>query len=270
MCILPLGGDSMHNFFIKLKSKITDFGKALRNAFRFQKGNFWDQVLRVGVVLICLVFVLAWVGSGFLFSRGKDTAGNQVLTAEQLSDLVRQELDRLLSDEYYWVMESSITPVYPEEPPVPAPAEPRPEPLEIVEEVEEEVEEVLAISFDRILWPVNGEISTEFGWYRHPVYLDWRYNGGVNLALNGETEVRAVLNGRVESIKPCEHGFEVIVQHGSDWKTVYRDINLLTVSVGETVKENQVLAASSPTKEIFFGLLYQGEPVDPMQYMSLY
>ena len=83
MCILATSGDSMHNSLIK--SKITDFGKALRNAFLLSKGNFWDQVSCVGVVLICLVFVLAWVGSGFPFSRGKDTRKSEVLTAaEQL------------------------------------------------------------------------------------------------------------------------------------------------------------------------------------------
>lgn len=267
----------LKNLFIKIKEKIANAGRYVKNAFRFQKGNVWDQVLRLGVIFISVVILVALVGGNIsLFKSQKTKSPDKQLTAtENLSELVRQELDRLLANEYYWVVERSTaaavsesekskvnSPVYPDEVDIPEPEEARPK--------EEPAQEVLAISFDRILWPVKGEVGTEFGWYRHPTYLDWRFNGGVNLASNSGENVRAVLGGRVETVKPNGNGFDVVIQHGSGWQSVYRDIHLVNVNSGESVKENQVIATSGTTGQIFFGLLYEGEPVDPMQYMSLY
>ncbi len=143
------------------------------------------------------------------------------------------------------------------EPPVhvPAPTEFRPEP-----------EPLPALSFEHIIWPVQGEIKTPFGWYRHPAYGDWRFNaGGLEFEVSGET-VRTVLPGEVLSVTSNGLETELVIDHGSGWSSTYRSIKAISVGPpGERVRQNQDIALPENSGIVFFGLAYQDEPVNPPQ-----
>jgi murein DD-endopeptidase MepM/ murein hydrolase activator NlpD len=51
---------------------------------------------------------------------------------------------------------------------------------------------------------------------------------------------------------------------------VYRGIRSVAVKIGDMVDQNQMLAQAGEDGRIFFALFYENEPVNPMQYMSLY
>src|SRR5690606_31426948 len=56
------------------------------------------------------------------------------------------------------------------------------------------------------------------GWYRHPVYRDWRFHPGVELEAAPGSSVAAALGGVVVEAGPDERwGLTVRVQHGNGW-----------------------------------------------------
>jgi murein DD-endopeptidase MepM/ murein hydrolase activator NlpD len=48
--------------------------------------------------------------------------------------------------------------------------------------------------------PVPGPVTVAFGWQQHPLYGDWRYHPGADLAAPPDGVVRAVWGGRVTEV----------------------------------------------------------------------
>lgn len=239
-------------------------GRGFAHAFRFRKGNLLDQVLLTVLVTLCVVLVGGW-----LYTRIESPVA--MVDQQQIAALVKQELQSLLETDYAWLVDLksalqvpvSVIPETESKGPVIS------EPQEVQEDYEPSVE-TLSLSFERILWPLKGEVATGYGWYRHPVYQDWRFHAGIEFAATAGEQIRSVLAGRVESITPLADGFELVITHGSGWQSVYRGIREITVRVGDMVTQNQMLANTGDDGRMFFALLHEGEPINPLQYMSLY
>lgn len=279
---------------MRLKQKLAALSLKVRNwfsrvahSFRFRKGNVWDQILRLSVLAVFFVIIGVWAANLYLPAEAPRSESEEMDTLseeEELSTLVRRELENLLETEYAWVLELSTTAetlarqaesmeaqaqLQPVEPPV----DPRPEPTqyrderELDEPAEEQELETLSVSFERIIWPIKGEVATAFGWHRHPEHQDWRFNNGLIFQAEPESGVRTVLAGRVAETTARSDGFEVVIQHGSGWMSVYRSIRDLAVSPGEMVEQNQTIGHSGSQGNVFFSLRYNGEPVDPQAFM---
>lgn len=256
------------DFFSRVRQILFAVGRWFKNAFRFRKGNLLDQIFRAAVFMLCLVLVGGWLLTNYLLPKWSLDVSQAAPTIgmDELAAVVNQELRSLMDTEYAWLYDLHQTQltlgpqIEPDPPPKPDPQEMRPD----------EAVETLAVSFEQILWPLKGEITAAFGWYRHPVHQDWRFNTGLELAAAGGEQVRSVLPGRIESIVPGEDGFELVVAHGSGWQSVYRGIRSVAVKIGDMVEQNQMLAQAGDDGRIFFALLFEDEPINPMQYMSLY
>ena len=259
-----------------VRKKLADAGRWLANAFSFRRGNLFDRIFRSIVIIICLLLIGGWAVNKFIFSNKSKTAvPKSVCGFEQaeLTDLVRSELQLLLATEYSWVFQQPAVALGTQENSIKLPEEVLPNPQEYRRENQEadlEAVEVLAASFERILWPIKGDIAYEYGWYRHPVYQDWRFNSGLTFLAASEEQIRSVLPGRVKNIFLGENGFELVMEHGSGWQSVYRGVRAVTVGIGDMVQQNQLIADAGKNGELFFALFYQGEPINPMQYMSSY
>ncbi len=278
----PLGGDSMQikNWFRKLSIRKIHLKDWFSQAFRFQSGNLLDQGLRLLVIVVVVIVAGAWIGTSYFLPARAVLPQPVVTVPDNFDELVRKQLQSLLESEYYWVVERSTLPVVVQPPAVretqipdrkqvtPPPAEELPDPQTLRPGVDREpVQEALSITFDHILWPVKGEISINYGWYRHPVYQDWRFHSGLELSSVVNEGVRTVLPGRIEKIRPGGGGMELIVEHGSGWQSVYNGLHGLTVQVGEMIKQNHVIGMVNDHGSIFFALQYQGAPLDPTLYM---
>lgn len=256
------------NFFSRVQQIFAAVGRWFKKAFQFRRGNLLDQIARAALFLLCIGLVGGWVVTNYFLPKTVEDGSQaaQTIGRDELAAVVKQELQFLMETEYSWLLDLPKTQLAlgPQVEPDPAP---KPDPQQLRPD---EAVEVLAVSFDRILWPLKGEVAAEYGWYRHPVYQDWRFNSGLELAAAASEQVRSVLPGRVESISPSDDGFEVVVTHGSGWQTVYRGIRSVAVKIGDMVDQNQMLAQAGEDGRIFFALFYENEPVNPMQYMSLY
>jgi len=181
-----------------------------------------------------------------------------VVTRDELNDLVQERVQTVIATLYPWVLDGPTQVVMVETPVNPlAEVEPEPQP-------EPEPEPV--ISFERLIWPVQGEIATPFGWYRHPVYGDWRFNAGVEFDATGEA-VRTVLPGKVAAVNSNGLEMELVIEHGSGWASIYRSVTGIKVAPGEEVKQNQNIAVPGTSGRVFFGLTHNGQPVNPEAFL---
>jgi len=79
--------------------------------------------------------------------------------------------------------------------------------------------------------------------------------------------VRTVLPGKVAAVNSNGVEMELIIDHGGGWASIYRSITGIKVSPGEQVKQNQNIASPDSTGRIFFGLTYNGQPVNPQAFL---
>lgn len=214
---------------------------------------------RLFAAIVIGLSLLAGMGLGIYrqWPVEEPAASPYQVSQEELGELVEERVQSVIADLYPWVLDgpTQIVMVEPPPNPRPEPTEPRPEP---------EPEPV--VSFEHLIWPVQGEIATPFGWYRHPVYGDWRFNAGVEFAATGNM-VRTVLPGEVVAVNSGGLETELVIDHGSGWQSIYRAVTAIQVAPGEKVKQNQNIALPENDGRVFFALTHNGQPVNPEAFL---
>ena len=216
-----------------------------------------NRRLFVGIVVGLSLILGIGIGIYRAWPSEEPVVSTNPISREELDAVVHERVQTVIADLYPWVLDGP-TQVVMVEPPasvLPQPTEKRPEP-----------EPEVVVSFEHLIWPVQGEITTPFGWYRHPVYGDWRFNAGLVFNATGEA-VRTVLPGEVVSVTSSGLETELIIDHGSGWVSTYRSIKGIQVGPGEIVKQNQNIALPESSGLVFFGLSHNGEPVNPQAFL---
>jgi murein DD-endopeptidase MepM/ murein hydrolase activator NlpD len=118
-----------------------------------------------------------------------------------------------------------------------------------------------------LVWPVSGPVTSGFG------YRWGRLHAGVDIAVPVGTAVHAAQSGRV-AIAGWVGGYGnyVCIQHAGALSTCYGHNSSIGVSVGQSVTQGQVIAASGNTgnstgPHVHFETRINGNPVDPMGYL---
>jgi murein DD-endopeptidase MepM/ murein hydrolase activator NlpD len=116
-------------------------------------------------------------------------------------------------------------------------------------------------------------ITSPFGYRIHPIYGDRRLHAGVDFRASTGTTVLAAGAGTVAFAGWMSgYGNTVIIDHGGSIATLYGHNSALAVSVGDTVKRGQRIAAAGSTgnstgPHVHFEVRVSGMPVDPMKYL---
>lgn len=119
------------------------------------------------------------------------------------------------------------------------------------------------------LLPVEGRISSGFGYRRHPITGLRSFHYGIDITANRGTAVEAAGSGVVVfSGWSGAYGKVVIISHGYGYETVYAHNNTLLVEVGDVVDKGQVISkvgttGSSTGPHLHFEIRYDGEAIDP-------
>lgn len=123
------------------------------------------------------------------------------------------------------------------------------------------------------VFPVNGRITSGFGYRRHPILGTSRLHAGVDFGAPSGTTIYAADTGRVIfSGWYGGYGNTVIVDHGGGITTLYAHSSRLFVSVGQSVSQGQAIAAVGSTglstgPHLHFEVRQNGSPVNPMAYL---
>ena len=93
---------------------------------------------------------------------------------------------------------------------------------------------------------------------------------GLDIAVASDSYIRAAGGGTVIDVgEDAVYGRFVVLDHGSGYTTLYGHASTNLVTLGQSVRERQVIALSGSTgrstaPHLHFEVLLEGEPVDPL------
>ena len=125
----------------------------------------------------------------------------------------------------------------------------------------------------RLPWPTEGKIVTGFGAQVHPRFGTRTFRNGVDIEAAVGREVLAVHGGHVIYTGWFKgYGNLIIVDHGSEYYTLYAHIADIEAKEGDDVRQGQRIGTVGDTgslagPRLYFEVRYQGRPQDPEQWL---
>jgi len=96
--------------------------------------------------------------------------------------------------------------------------------------------------------PVQGVVTSPFGYRIHPIYGTRMFHNGVDIGADTGTPIASSLSGVVTASEyNSSYGNYVMVDHGNDLYTIYAHCDELLVKVGESVKKGETIARVGST-----------------------
>ncbi len=121
-------------------------------------------------------------------------------------------------------------------------------------------------------WPVNGHISSGYGFREHPLGGDTRFHSGIDLSVPVGSPVRATADGIVSfSGWAAGSGNTIVIEHGHGFSTAFGHNSRNLVKVGRHVKRGEEIAVSGSTgistgPHLHYEIWKNGQHVDPSKY----
>ena len=123
--------------------------------------------------------------------------------------------------------------------------------------------------------PVNGDLSSDFGYREHPTEGEERFHYGIDLAADTGTAISCFADGTVTAVgESSSYGKYCMVAHESGYTTLYAHCSRVTVSSGKEVAEGEKIAevgesgmATGP--HLHFELQKDGCYLNPIYYVSV-
>jgi murein DD-endopeptidase MepM/ murein hydrolase activator NlpD len=130
------------------------------------------------------------------------------------------------------------------------------------------------INGDLFIWPVNGVITSFYGWRRNPFNRNQRqFHNGIDIRGSIGTPVRAAMAGRVSAV-----GFDnvlgnyIIISHNSGYRTLYGHLNAIRTRTGAYVAQGERIGdvgntGQSTGPHLHFTVFRNGVTVNPRPLM---
>ena len=126
---------------------------------------------------------------------------------------------------------------------------------------------------DRFQVPVQGRLSSPFGFRMHPVYHRLALHTGVDISARESLPITAAGNGEVVfADEDGAEGLKVVIDHGDGITTAYSHASQLMVRVGSTVTAGQVIALVGRTglatgSHLHLEVRVDNQPKDPLFFL---
>lgn len=123
-------------------------------------------------------------------------------------------------------------------------------------------------------WPVNGPVSSTFGYRIHPIFGTKRFHYGIDISASYGAPIAAAAGGRVILAQGYGgYGNAVVIDHGGGLSTLYAHQSTMAVVVGQDVSRGQVIgyigcSGYCTGPHLHFETRELGVPVDPMKYLG--
>lgn len=136
------------------------------------------------------------------------------------------------------------------------------------------IPEVSRSSGSRMIWPVNGAISSGFG-KRGRRSL----HAGIDIPMPKGTSIRAARDGVIKLVASAKsrsfrgYGNVVILDHGGGISTLYAHCLNIKVRQGQRVRQGEIIATvgrtgRATTNHVHFEVRVNGKPVDPIPFLG--
>ena len=145
--------------------------------------------------------------------------------------------------------------------------------FEVTDEMDFSVPDTVAITKmkGRLPWPTKGKIAKRFGFYRVDGRLRWQ---GVLIDASEGEPVKAVHNGRVVFADYLRgQGLLIMIDHGSDYMSIYAHNQSLYKKVGDWVAAGEQIASvgnsgGQQTSQLYFELRHKLVPINPQGWLG--
>lgn len=125
----------------------------------------------------------------------------------------------------------------------------------------------------RLVWPAEGRVVEEYGARVNPRFGTKTFRNGIDIDATEGSSVHVVYPGQVLYTGWFRgYGNLIIVDHGSEYYTLYAHVADIKVAEGDDVKQGQVIGTVGDTgslqgPRLYFEVRYQGKPQDPAQWL---
>lgn len=116
-------------------------------------------------------------------------------------------------------------------------------------------------------------IASGFGYRIHPIYRVPKLHTGIDFTAPVGTDIYATGDGTIERVefKHSGYGFNVIVNHGFGYKTLYGHMSKIIVKEGQQVKRGEIIGLVGNTgrsvgPHLHYEVLKDGHKIDPANY----
>ncbi|WP_448376465.1 peptidoglycan DD-metalloendopeptidase family protein [Fervidobacterium sp.] len=123
------------------------------------------------------------------------------------------------------------------------------------------------------IWPVYGEISSEYGWRIHPIYNKRLFHTGLDIRAQTGTPVFAARSGVVKfaGVK-SGYGNIIIIEHSGGYETYYAHLSKINVFVGLRIEKGDFIGrvgstGTSTGPHLHFEVRKYDETNDPVAYL---
>ncbi len=100
----------------------------------------------------------------------------------------------------------------------------------------------------KMVLPLDGEITSEFGVRTHPITNDLRFHAGIDIAAEKGTNIHSAFDGEViEADYDQWNGNYLKIKHENDIMTVYCHCEKLNVKKGQKIRAGEVIATVGST-----------------------
>ncbi|MGD0154098.1 MAG: peptidoglycan DD-metalloendopeptidase family protein [Thermacetogeniaceae bacterium] len=125
----------------------------------------------------------------------------------------------------------------------------------------------------RLVWPVRGPITSPFGMRIHPITHRYSGHTGIDIGVAYGTSIAAADGGTVIFAGWNDaYGNMTVIDHGGGIATMYAHQSNQLVSVGDHVRQGQIIGKVGSTgwstgPHLHFEVRVNGTPVNPMNYL---
>ena len=118
----------------------------------------------------------------------------------------------------------------------------------------------------QMVWPVNGPVTSTFGWRIHPIFKVRKFHTGIDIAAGSGTPIAAADSGAVIFAGwMTGYGNVVVIDHGKGISTLCAHMSSIAVGNGATVARGQTVGAVGTTgystgPHLHFEVRVDGQP----------
>lgn len=126
---------------------------------------------------------------------------------------------------------------------------------------------------ERFILPMDGRVTSRFGYRKHPSGGGRRYHHGVDIASASGSPIRAAASGRVKTVsRSWSKGLYVVISHADGYETTYFHLRKAVSRKGWNVAQGEIIglegsSGNTTGPHLHFEIIKNGLRVDPELYL---